>query len=173
MAKNNAIRTARITDKKLFDLIYTLWERVQITDVRVELGANINLSVPPKDSTDETMAALYSDRYAIHSATITTQQGLRITFYRGICDNQDAPHQRQPSPHFDELFFIPNDKSDHSQVAAHLAECVDVVEEVLGSVYPFQGAATASPLPARTVRFFTFRALLGIFRRVPGASHTK
>ena len=31
----------------------------------------------------------------------------------------------------------------------------------------------ASPLPARTVRFFTFRAPLGIFRRVSGSSHAK
>ena len=143
MAKNNAIRTARITDKKLFDLIYTLWERVQISAARIELGANVILSVPPKESTDETIAALYSDRYAVYSARISTQQGLTITFYRGICDNQDQPHQRQPSPHFDELFFIPDDRNDPGRMAAHIAACVDVVEEVLGSVYPFQGAATA------------------------------
>ena len=143
MAKNLAIRTARITDKQLFDLIYALWECVEISGAWIELSASIRLAVPPRDSTDESMAELYSDRYAIHSASMSTLQDLTISFYRGICDNQDNPHQRQPSPHFDELFLSPSDRSGPVAMAAHIVKCVDVIEEILASAYPMQGAATA------------------------------
>ena len=146
MPSYHAIRTTRLSDRQVLDLMDSLRTQAGLTAGSIQLGDGIDVQIENRERDDELFSQLGHDRFAIRSMSLYAPSGLQIDFFRGICGDVQHPAQnRQASPYFDELFLRAN--GDGSAEAAQAwINCIDVIERELPKTYPleeFQNGAGA------------------------------
>ena len=138
MANYHAIRTARLTDRQVLDLIYALRTDSHAISGVIRLVQGIEVNILSSERSEKPMVDLDSDRHAIQSAILHMSSGIIIDFYRGTCgDAQHPATNRQASPYFDEVFLRHDGKRGEAP-AQHWVACIDTIETVLPKTYPFQ-----------------------------------
>ena len=143
MANYHVIRTARLTDRQVLDLIDALrgHTNVNVEEGIVSLGDGMTVDILAVEQSEELILSLRSDRHAIQSANLSVSENISVQFFRGVCDNTQSPGaNRQASPHFDELYLHAGSRSSVPQWIT----CIDAIEAALPKTYPFQGTAQVS-----------------------------
>ena len=132
---NHAIRTARLTDRQIVDLLIAIREGIGFASATLEFGAGVRKKIAA-DTAETELEKYKGDSYAILSLDMhLAQRNVAIRFWRGICPNSDQPHEnRQASPYFDEIFLcrVSNDRAAESPDV--IIECLDVIEKTLHEV---------------------------------------
>ena len=138
MANFHAIRTARLTDRQVLDLVYALVADTDATSGMVSLGDEINVDIISCERPDKLVAVLDRDRHAIRSAHLSVSSRIYIDFFRGTCsDIRDPAVNRQASPYFDEV-FLRHDPRRGQATAQQWTACIDTIETALPKTYPRQ-----------------------------------
>ncbi len=135
MAINHVIRTARLTDSQVLELMFELNDELKIVTAKVNIGFNPIMSFQLLARDDESLKKLYGDRYCILETQATTATGLIIIFLRGICANYENFRQhRTASPYYDEIVVAGqiNDEIDE------FLSCMDIIQNSLPRIYPLQ-----------------------------------
>ena len=144
MANFHAIRTARLADHQVLDLVYTLVADTDATSGMVSLGDKMNVDIISCERTDKPVVGLDRDRHAIRSAHLSVSSRIHIDFYRGTCsDIRDPVTNRQASPYFDEV-FLRHDPRQGPATAQQWIACIDTIESALPKTYPPQETKQAS-----------------------------
>lgn len=137
MSKYHAIRTARLTDRQILDLIFVLRDEGVTTRVMIYLGGNIHIDVTSMQRNEDDIAELDGNRHAIQRVTITTPQQIEVLFFRGICgDVQNPTTHRQASPYFDELVLHLGKVTSEPESRKQLISCIDLIERSLPKTIP-------------------------------------
>ena len=137
MASTHVIRTARLTDRQVLDLIFALKDKLERISANVELGPgrSIHNEILIRDS--ELIQKIDRDSYYILSASVSTASNLSIKFLRGICANTEQPtSNRTSSPYYDEIALTGGEKSERP--IDEFLECMDIVQDSLPKIYPLQ-----------------------------------
>lgn len=138
MANFHVIRTARLTDRKVLDLIYALHADNKATSGTIVLGDGMNVDPISCERNEKPVSDLNRDRHAIRSAHLSTSSNIHIHFYRGISgDTQDPQTNRQASPYFDEV-FLRHDPKRGGATPQQWIDCIDTIETALPKTYPLQ-----------------------------------
>ena len=87
MASNHVIRTARLTDRQVLDLIFALKDNLKIRSANVELGVGKSIQNEMLIRDSELVQKLDRDSYYILNASVRTASGITINFLRGIRAN--------------------------------------------------------------------------------------
>ena len=141
MANNHAIRTGRLTDRQVLDMVNAFKDHMTLKSVSINLGNGVNIDGNSAEMNEEIMQKLSTDRHSILQLHIVTLNDIHVQFYRGTCTNTDAPaSDRQASPYFDEVFLIPNERKRTQDSWIHIIECMDVLETSLPRILPVQDA---------------------------------
>ena len=144
MAISHAIRTARLMDRQVLDLVYALHSAFDARSGTISLGDGMDVDILSSERSDQPMADLDSERYAIRSAHISMSSRIQIDFYRGTCgDIQNPGANRQASPYFDEV-FLRHDARNGRATAQQWIACLDIIETALPKTYPLQEAEQGS-----------------------------
>ena len=99
MASYHAVRTARLTDRQVLDLIYALKTNLEAASGMITLGEGMTVDIVSNKRTGKPVSVLDRDRHAIRSAELYASPNLRIEFFRGICvDTQNPYSRREASP---------------------------------------------------------------------------
>ncbi len=139
MSNYHVIRTARLTDRQILQVIFAFKEEEQIENAIIGLGGNIQIDVATKERNEEDVAELDSDRHAIQSVTIVTSSAINISFHRGVSSNvQDPKASRQASPYFDELSLDPRRMEGYPESQQQFISCIDIIERALPRTVPLQ-----------------------------------
>ena len=140
MADYHVIRTARLSDRQVLDLIKAFKHKVTLKSATVTLGPRVNIEIVAEHVDDDQITKLYRDRHAIQQAYIVTQDGIIIIFLRGIATNVDRPlGDREASPYFDEVALNVHDRRQGPGIWNQVVECIDIIEEILPEFFPVQG----------------------------------
>ena len=138
MPNCSAIRTARLTDRQILDLIFVLRDEEVVSRAMIQLGGNISIDVTTMQRTDDDIVELDSNRHAIQSVEITTPQQILILFFRGICGDVENPTtRRQASPYFDELILNLRNVASSPESRKQLISCMNIIERTLPKTIPF------------------------------------
>ena len=138
MANVHAIRTARLTDRQVLDLIYALHSDTDTTSGSISLGDGMDVDILSSERGDKPVSDLDRDRHAIRSAHLSLFSSIHIDFYRGTCDDVQNPGiNRQASPYFDEV-FLRHDPRRGQTTAQQWVACIDAIETALPGTYPLQ-----------------------------------
>ena len=138
MAGYHAIRTARLTDRQVLDLIDALHTDGDVTSGTISLGDGLDVGIQPGKRTEEPISDLDRDRHAIRSVDLSTSSNIHINFYRGTGDDiQNPATNRQASAYFDEV-FLRNDTRRGGATPQQWVACIDTVENALPNTYPLQ-----------------------------------
>ena len=144
MANFHAIRTARLTDRQLLDLVYALHAEVEVTSGTIGLGEGIAVDFLACERDQEPMSDLDGDRHAIRSASLSVFSDVRIEFLRGTCEDTQNPHaNRQASPYFDEVFLWQETRRGGVTAQRWIA-CIDAIENALPRTYPLHESMQGS-----------------------------
>ena len=141
MTAYQVIRTARLTDRQILDLIDSLAASAEVEGGSIALGDHMNFAFDASKRSEEPLSVLDGDRHAIHYVHLVISSSIHIEFYRGICGDSSNPSvNRQASPYFDEVFL----RSDAIGVegAQQLVACIDVIERALPQTYPAEAGGT-------------------------------
>lgn len=127
---NHAIRTARLTDEQIVDLIIAIRDAIGPDSATIRFGGASGTNITP-DTTEAELEKYKGNRHAILSLdTNLTQHNVVIRFRRGTCPNSEEPDtNRQASPYFDEIFVCPS--RNHGVSPEVIIECLVVIEETL------------------------------------------
>jgi len=138
MANFHAIRTARLSDRQVLDLIYTLRSDLDARSGSIGLGEGLDFDIFSNERDEKPVSDLDRDRHAIRSAHFSTSTRIHIDFYRGTCgDIQNPESNRQASPYFDEV-FLRHDVRHGRATAQEWIDCIDILETALPKTYPLQ-----------------------------------
>ena len=138
MANYHAIRTARLTDRQVFDLVYALHTGEEMWSATINLIDGLNVDILSKERSEEPVSDLDRDRHAIQSLHLFISSNIYINFYRGTCDDiQNPTANRKASPYFDEV-FLSSDIRRGGTTAQQWIACIDTVENALPKTYPLQ-----------------------------------
>ena len=85
MATYQAIRTARLTDRQILDLIGSLTASVEVESGTIALGSHMNIDFDVSERSEEPLSHLDRDRHAIRYVHLITSSSIQIEFFRGIC----------------------------------------------------------------------------------------
>ena len=131
---NHAIRTARLTDGQIVDLIIAVREHLGFDTATIRFGAGADVDIA-SSSSDTELEKYRGNRHAILSLDVhSAQANLSISFRRGICENSEQPNgNRQASPYFDEI-FIHSRNTNRPANADSIIKYIDVVEKTIGEV---------------------------------------
>ena len=144
MANSHVIRTARLTDRQVLDVMYALLKDTDVTSAVIRLADGIDINLLSSKRSEEPISDLDRERHAIQSTYLSVFSRIRIDFYRGTCGDIQQPHaNRQASPHFDEV-FLHNDSRKGGATAQQWITCIDTIEAVLPKTYPLQEAKQGS-----------------------------
>ncbi len=139
MAQPYTIRTARLTDRQVLDLIYAIKGNDTSITVRVDLIPHKSLDISSLDRSHETIVKLYSQRHAIQRATISDESSITISFLRGIAKDQaNFSTSREPSAYFDEFVFQIPDRVSIENVWNKVIDYTDIIEKSVPAVFPLQ-----------------------------------
>ncbi len=136
MSNSHIIRTARLTDRQVIELVYSIKEgvmneEIQISNITVFMTSNLPVDITNSERNDETVKRLDKDRHAISEVSISLRGFLtRVRFRRGI-RTQGNSH---PSPYFDEIEVQVRDNAP--QYVDSYLEIIDIMENVLPQTYP-------------------------------------
>ena len=136
MSDSHIIRTARLTDRQVIELVYSIKEgvandEVSINNITVKMTSNLPVDITNFERNDETVKRLDKDRHAISEVSISLGGVLRsVMFLRGI----RTQGHNQPSPYFDEIEVLVRDIAPQD-VGSYL-EFIDIIENVLPQTYP-------------------------------------
>ncbi len=137
MAEFHAIRTARLTDRQVIDLICALHAEHGELSGSIQLGSGIGLNLSSLERTETPLSEIDSDRHAIREVNCSLSQ-ISVQYYRGICRDLQKPSvDRQASPHFDEVLL----RADKGASVHEWVTCIDTIETVLPKTYPSQEMA--------------------------------
>ena len=133
---NHVIRTARLTDGQIVDLLIAIREDISFTSATVEFGLGVRQDIDPRfiESGLEKLLEQYrGNSHAILSVHVNLgQNNLAIRFLRGTCSNPDQPDEnRQASPYFDEIFVCRQDENHQARHPDAILKCLAVIEDVL------------------------------------------
>lgn len=144
MSEYHVVRTARLTDSQVLDLIDSLKSNIGVTSGSIRLGGGMRVDIMASERSEEPLSAFDHERRAIRTAHVSTAKGIHIDFYRGTCaDAQQPATNRQASPYFDELFM--RAEGEHGVEAAQdWVKCIDAIEKALPSTYPLQDSGKAT-----------------------------
>ncbi len=138
MATFHAIRTARLTDRQILDLIYSLVANAGVTSGTIRLGDGLDIDITAGERSEKPIADLDGDRHAIQAVYLFHSSHLRIELYRGICGDVQKPGgKRQASQYFDEVFLTTDGKLGVDAVQKWIA-CIDAIEQAVPKSYPLQ-----------------------------------
>ena len=144
MANFHAIRTARLTDRQVLDLMYAVHANIDVTSGTISLGEGLNVDILSSERSEESVSDLDHERHAIQSAHLSTSSFIHIDFYRGTCsDIQDPAMTRQASPYFDEVFVRHDARLGRATTQQWIA-CIDTIEAVLPKTYPLHETKQSS-----------------------------
>ena len=132
---NHAIRTARLTDRQIVDLIIAIRDDIGFDSATLRFGVGVSEYITP--NTDETELETYrGNSHAILSLDVdSNQSNLAIRFRRGTCPDSDRPDEnRQASPYYDEIFVGLRDNNVPAMGPDVIIKCLDVIEKTLHEV---------------------------------------
>lgn len=139
MATYHAIRTARLSDSQVLDLIASLRTNLDVTNGKIGFGEGMGVDITASERSEEPIASLDRGRYAIRTVNVSTSSRIHIDFYRGICgDVQDPATNRQASPYFDEVFMRAVDNRGVKASSLEWVKCIDAIEQTLPKAFPLQ-----------------------------------
>ena len=139
MANNHVIRTARLTDRQVLDLIFALKDKLEINSANVELGLGKSIHNEMLIRDSELVQKLDRDSYYILYATVSLTSGITIKFWRGICADTNQPGtNRTASPYYDEIALIATATSNEPHDIDEFLECMDIVQDSLPKIFPFE-----------------------------------
>ena len=139
MANYHVIRTARLTDRQVLDLIDVFKHKMILSSASVTLGPGVQVDIAAENTDGKQMEGLYRDRHAIQQSLIVIEDLSSVYFYRGIATNVDRPFSdRQASPYFDEVILNMGDRRRVPGMRNQVIECMDIIEEALPEVFPLQ-----------------------------------
>ena len=127
---NHAIRTARLTDRQIVDLIITVREGLGVAGATIAFGAGAVENIS-SSSADAELEKYKENRHAIQSFELPLERiNVIIRFRRGICKNTEQPdRERQTSPYFDEIFIV-SKNTNQTTSPDDIIKCLDVMEGV-------------------------------------------
>lgn len=134
---NQMIRTTRLTDGQIIDLLVAIREAEDIgfkgASLRFGLGAEQKIT----SNTDDAQL----DQYKGNSHTILSldmrldQHNVIIRFLRGTCDNSDQPDSnRQASPYYDEIFVCRMSNNRGVESPDVIIQCLKIIEKKLPGI---------------------------------------
>ena len=139
MASNQVIRTARLTDRQVIDLIFALRGELEIVSVDVNLGLGKSIQFANLIRGSELVEKLDRDSYYILDSAVKTASGIYIRFLRGICANTENPQlNRTSSPYFDEIALTASGGKQESYDIDELLKCLGTIQDSLPKIYPLQ-----------------------------------
>ena len=139
MASYHVIRTARLTDRQVLDLIFALKNKLEIVSANVELGVSKSIQNEMLIRDSELIQKLDRDSYYILNAEVSTTSGITIIFQRGISTNtQDIHSTRTASPYYDEIALTRKARNNESPDIDEFIECMDIVQDSLPKIFPLE-----------------------------------
>ena len=131
---NHAIRTTRLTDRQIVDLIIAIREGIGFDSAELKFGVGVTKGITA--GTAETELEKYkSDSHAILSLNVHSNHNILILFRRGVCPDSDTPDtDRQASPYFDEIFISSRNRNKSAPSPDIIIECLDIIEKTLHEV---------------------------------------
>ena len=137
MAKSHCIRTPKLTDRQIFDLVFAFKDRIGLQHASLRFVGDVQIDITSVDLEDEKIASLYSDRQSILEMDMRTLQRVQVMFLRGITSDVEKPRgPRQSSVHFDELYLSLVGPSDDLESVTSIVECIETLETHLPKVFP-------------------------------------
>ena len=135
---NHAIRTPRLTDGQIIDLLIAIQrEALGFANATIGFGSGIGQRIN-LDTDDAQLEQYKGNRHAILSLDVNLgQNNVTIRFLRGICSNSDQPDSnRRASPYYDEVFVCPGRANNRQPAPSSdvIIKCLDVIEEALPGV---------------------------------------
>ena len=86
MARNHVIRTARLTDRQVLDLMYALKEKLEIVSTHVSPGLGKSIDFQHSKRGNEVIKILDGDSYYIRDSSVSTASGIHYPFFtRYLC----------------------------------------------------------------------------------------
>ncbi len=138
MAIYHAIRTARLSDRQVLNLIDSIRAKLGVMHGEISFGEGMTVDIAASKRSEEPIASLDRERYAIRTVNVSTSFRIQINFHRGICgDVQDPLTNRQASPYFDEV-FMQGGPTHGEQASVEWVKCIDAIEQALPEVFPLQ-----------------------------------
>ena len=135
MANNHVIRTARLTNRQVLDLMFALNDGLNIISAYVNIGLNKTIRLEPFARDSEPMKSLDRDRYGILDAYAATTTGINIFFLRGTCPDTEHIHQnRTASPYYDEIAVTGQVNEDIDE----FFKCMDIIQDSLPKIYSLE-----------------------------------
>ena len=131
---NHAMRTARLTDGQIVDLLIAIRrEDIGFAEATIGFGSEVRQGIN-SDTNDAQLEQYKGNRHAILSLDVNLgQNNVNIRFRRGTCPDSDQPDSnRQASPYYDEVFVCPS--SGRRASPDVIIKCLDVVEKALPGV---------------------------------------
>ena len=133
---NHVIRTARLTDGQIVDLLIAIREDIRFDGATVGFGLGVNQDIDPvfiESGLEQLLEQYRGNSHAILSVHVNLgQNNLAIRFLRGTCSNPDQPDvDRQASPYFDEIFVCRQDGNQQVQHPDAILKCLAVIEDTL------------------------------------------
>lgn len=140
MAQHHLIRTPRLTDRQIVDLLLALNDASSLTAAHITLlPGTPQIDVTSLDIENSPLVTLYENRHAISHVRATTRHDIVIQFFRGICPNKNEPTvNRQASPYFDELALLVERSRGTDEERIAIVECIDLLEQNLPRSFPIQ-----------------------------------
>ena len=139
MASNHVIRTARLTDRQVLDLMYALKEELEIVSANVSPGLGKSIQFENLIRGSELIKKLDRDSYRIFDSSVNTASGISIKFLRGICADTKAPHlNRTSSPYYDEIALTASESRQAQYDIDEPLKCLDIIQDSLPKIYPLQ-----------------------------------
>ena len=137
---NHVIRTARLTDGQIVDLLIAIRENIRFASATVGFGLGVDRGIDPRFIETE-LEQYRGNSHAILSSHVDLgQNNPAIRFLRGTCSNPDQPDaNRQASPYFDEIFVCRQNNNQQVQHPDAILKCLAVIEGALsGSLRTLQ-----------------------------------
>ena len=133
--KNHPIRTARLTDGQIVDLIIAIRKDIGFDSATLEFGVGVREGITA-DTAEAALETYRGNRHAILSLDVRLDQhNVVISFRRGTCPDSDQPNQnRQASPYFDEIFLCPVSRDRVAEGPDIITKCLDVIEKALPGI---------------------------------------
>lgn len=129
---NHVIRTARLTDGQIVDLLIAIRDDIRFDSATIGFGLTVNREIDPRFIETE-LEQYRGNSHAILSVHVNLgQNNLAIRFLRGTCSNPDQPDaNRQASPYFDEIFVCRQNNNQQLQNPDAILKCLAVIEDAL------------------------------------------
>ncbi len=132
---NHAIRTARLTDGQIVDLLIAIRDDVGFDSATLRFGAGASENIDP-NTAEARLEEYQGNSHGILSLDVRVDKSkVDILFRRGICADSDKPDQdRQSSPYFDEIFVRRPPNAQAIAAPAFIMKCLGIIEGALPGV---------------------------------------